>query len=302
MIFLWCGTGAEQGQFCVGTERDIDTGMSQVAPSRYPDDATWETAAAYLSSVYRANPKLNLLAGLRYNYVWLNADIDNSFYDFPFDRINQATGAMTASLGYNWLINSSTQMTGNLATGFRAANLDDSGKIFDSEPGLVVVPNPDLRPEFAYSIDFGFQKKWEDRFIVKGSIFGTLLDNALARDRFTFNGQSQINYQGALSDVQAIQNASQQLVYGVEANAKLKLNKSIELQGNINVTKGKESLNGDTHPVRHVPPTFGDLRLNYTRDKYQLSLSARFNDSLGFNDLAPSEQNKSYLSCIGWCG
>ena len=39
--------------------------------------------------------------------------------------------------------------------GFRAPNIDDIGKVFDSEPGSVVVPNVHLKPEYAYSSDLG---------------------------------------------------------------------------------------------------------------------------------------------------
>ena len=51
----------------------------------------------------------------------------------------------------------------NLSTAFRAPNIDDIGKVFDSEPGSVVVPNNDLKPEYAYGGELGltlnFNKK-----------------------------------------------------------------------------------------------------------------------------------------------
>ena len=51
------------------------------------------------------------------------------------------------------------QINLNLSSGFRAPNLDDVAKVFDSSPGNVVVPNPGLKPEYAYSIDAGIERK-----------------------------------------------------------------------------------------------------------------------------------------------
>ena len=34
-------------------------------------------------------------------------------------------------------------------------NIDDIGKVFDSEPGSVVVPNQNLNPEYAYGGELG---------------------------------------------------------------------------------------------------------------------------------------------------
>ena len=42
-----------------------------------------------------------------------------------------------------------------MTTAFRAPNIDDIGKIFESEPGLVVVPNGKLKPEYAYGGELG---------------------------------------------------------------------------------------------------------------------------------------------------
>ena len=33
----------------------------------------------------------------------------------------------------------------NLSSGFRAPNIDDASKVFDSQPGAVIVPNSNLR-------------------------------------------------------------------------------------------------------------------------------------------------------------
>src|SRR5690554_4055415 len=105
----------------------------------------------------------------------------------------------------------------NASTAFRSPNVDDIGKVFDSEPGAVVIPNPELRAEYAYNAEIGMATVlWK---AVKLDLTGyyTLLDHALVRRDFTLNGQDSILYDGELSQVQAVQNAAIARVYGVQA-------------------------------------------------------------------------------------
>ena len=114
-------------------------------------------------------------------------------------------GALTGSIGFvlkpseKWIVST------NAATGFRAPNVDDMGKIFDSEPGAIVVPNPDLKGEYAYNADFGIAKMFGDFLKVDFTAYYTLLTNALVRRDYTLDGQDSIYYDGELSKVQAIQ-------------------------------------------------------------------------------------------------
>ena len=87
----------------------------------------------------------------------------------------------------------------------QAPNIDDIGKVFDSEPGAVVVPNSNLKPEYAYGIDTGLSMHLSERLFIDLAAFYTYLDHALVRRDFNFNGQTEIIYDGELSQVQAIQ-------------------------------------------------------------------------------------------------
>ncbi|GEM_PF-4334705 len=50
------------------------------------------------------------------------------------------------------------QLNTNLSTGFMAPDIDNVGKMFDPSPGVVVVSNPDLEPEYTYNADIGLSK------------------------------------------------------------------------------------------------------------------------------------------------
>mgnify|MGYP000675191805 CR=1 FL=1 len=279
-----------------GFETNVNSKEVADAPSRYPDGARWQTTAGYINAEYKAKPNLTLLSGLRYSHVWINAEFDKTFYPFPFDDANLNTGALTGSLGLSWFPKESLQITLNGSTGFRAPNIDDVGKIFDSEPGAVVVPNPDLEAEYAYNSEIGIQKNFNDKLVIKGAAFYTYLVDALVRRDFLFNGASEIEYHGELSKVQAIQNAAKAYVYGFEFGLDAFFTDNLSLTSNFTITKGTEEENdGSESPGRHVSPAFGDVHLVWKNQKLKTDLFFNFNSEVSYNNLAPSERNKEYI-------
>lgn len=279
-----------------GSQKNISTNVKTDAASRYPDGSSWQTVAGYLNGEYKAKPNLTLLSGLRYSQVWIDAEFDKTFYPFPFDNANLSTGALTGSIGFSWFPRANLQFTFNGSTGFRSPNIDDVGKVFDSEPGSVVVPNPDLEPEYAYNVELGVQKNLKDKVVLKGAAFYTYLVDALVRRDYQFNGQSQIEYNGELSNVQAMQNAAKAYVYGFEFGLEAFLSENLSLVSNLTLTEGiEEEEDGTDTPARHVAPTFGDLHLVWKNQNLKADLFLNYNGEIANNDLATSEQNKSYI-------
>jgi hemoglobin/transferrin/lactoferrin receptor protein len=125
------------------------------------------------------------------------------------------------------------------------------------------------------------------------------LDNALIRRDFSFNGIETIDFQGELSNVQAIQNAASAYVNGFEGGITVNFSPSLLLNSQLTITEGKEQLdNGTTAPLRHVAPIFGNTHLVWKRDKLKLDLFGEYNGQFDHEDLAPSEQGKAYLYAI----
>ncbi len=279
-----------------GSQKNISTNAKSDAASRYPDGSSWQTVAGYLNGEYKAKPNFTLLSGLRYSHVWIDAEFDKTFYPFPFDSANLSTGALTGSIGFSWFPKANLQITFNGSTGFRSPNIDDVGKVFDSEPGSVVVPNPDLEPEYAYNVELGVQKNFKDKVVLKGAAFYTYLVDALVRRDYQFNGLSQIEYNGELSNVQAMQNAAKAYVYGFEFGLEAFLSENLSLVSNLTLTEGiEEDVDGNDTPARHVAPTFGDFHLIWKNQNLKADLFLNYNGEIANNDLATSEQNKSYL-------
>lgn len=283
----------------IGSQKNIETNIISAAASRYPDRASWQTVAGYISAEYKSRPNLTFLSGLRYSHVWIDAVFDKTFYPFPFDDANLSTGALTGSIGMSWFPKADLQITLNGSTGFRAPNIDDIGKIFDSEPGAVVVPNVDLEPEYAYNVEFGIQKNFNDKVVLKGAAFYTYLVDALVRRDYQFNGRSEIEYHGEMSNVQAIQNAAKAYVYGFEFGVEAFMGDNFSLSSNLTLTEGiEEEEDGTDSPARHVAPTFGDFHVIWKNQKIRADIFLNFNGEISYNDLAPSEKNKTYIYAI----
>lgn len=280
-----------------GTDEDITTGAVNRGPSRYPQ-SYWNSYAAYLNYQYRLSKKAMLQAGARYNYFNLYADFTNNaeFYPFPFSKAEINNGALTGSFGLVFNPSDTWTISANVATGFRAPNVDDVGKIFDSEPGSVVVPNPDLKAEYAYNAELGMARIFGKSVKVDLTGYYTILDNAMVRRDFTLNGQDSIIYDGNLSGVQAIQNAAVAHVYGVQLGLEVKLPGGFGFSSQINYQKGEEELdNGEVSPSRHAAPWFGISRLTYKASKLNLQFYAAYSGEVSFENLSEEGRGTAYL-------
>ncbi|WP_421826713.1 TonB-dependent receptor [Larkinella sp.] len=280
------------------TNLDIVTNVSVPGAPRYPK-SNWASYAAYLTYQLKASDNLTFQAGARYNQFVLNSTFETTFYPFPFTTAKLNNGALTGSAGLVYHPASTWSLSANLSTGFRSPNVDDVGKVFESEPGSVVIPNPNLKAEYAYNAEVGVAKVFGNRVKVDLTAYYTYLDNALVRRNFTLNGQDSIQYNGELSQVQAIQNAAKATVYGIQAGLEIKLPAGFGLSSHFTYQKGDEELDdGTTSPLRHAAPWFGITRLSYTAKKLRLELYGMYNDKVANSELAQEEQGKDYMYAI----
>ena len=282
-----------------GRQINRTTGNSNADTPRYPDGSSWQSLAVYSGFQWELNPELTLQTGARYNHIFLNADFEDALYEYPFKNADLSTGALTGSAGLSWNPSEKIHWKLNFSTAFRAPNIDDVGKIFDSEPGSVVVPNPNLKPEYAYNGELGMDWKITEAIRLDIAAFYTHLDNALVRRDYSLNGVDTMDYQGEPSNVQAIQNAAKAYVYGFEGGLKVIFSPEVYLSSQLTITEGKEEQDdGTTAPLRHASPLFGNSHLVWERDKLKLDLFGEYNGQFDYEDLAPSEQGKAYLYAI----
>lgn len=294
--------GAEVVQDNVGSVANkvtIATGEEEPTTTRYPDGSTWQEYGAYISIKHKLNQKMILNAGARYSYYMIKADFDTAMFPFPFDYAENKNGALNGSMGFVYSPDDTWQLYMNASTGFRAPNIDDIGKVFESVPGSVVVPNADLKPEYAYNGEIGTVKTYGKYVKFDLAAYYTLLKNALARRNFQYNGKDSIEYDGQMSQVMAIQNISQAFVSGIQTGLTINFGKGIGLKTSLCYQYGKEESidSAAFYPTSHVPPLFGSTHLTYERKMLKLDLYAVYNGRMDYEDLPLSERqdNAPYL-------
>lgn len=279
----------------IGTNENIITGVSMPGATRYPQ-SEWASYAAYISDQFDISDQFSINGGVRYNHYTLDARFDTTFYAFPFTTANLSNGSITGNIGFVYRPTAKWAIRLNGSTAFRSPNVDDVGKVFDSEPGSVVVPNPDLEAEYAYNVDLGVSKMFGNFLKIDATGYYTYLQNALVRRDYTLNGQDSIMYDGTLSQVQAIQNAAEAQVYGFQAGFELKLENGFGVSTDFNYQIGVEELDdGTTSPSRHAAPWFGVSRISYTAYNLSIELSTEYSGEKSFEDMPESEKGKTYI-------
>ncbi|WP_247237416.1 TonB-dependent siderophore receptor [Telluribacter sp. SYSU D00476] len=289
--------------FSTATSRNIITNAVVPTDTRYPDGgSTMDWMAAYLTDQWAVSEQFYLNGGLRYSLVKLDAQFrSKEFFPFPYDEAHQQSGNLTGNLGAVWLPYSGTKLSLLGSTGFRSPNVDDLGKVFDSQPGLVVVPNPNLRPEYTYNLEVSGSQQIGSSIWLEATAYQTWIRDAIVTDLFRFNGQSLIEYDGVLSRVTANQNKQQAYVQGYNLGLQARLGQDLSLRSTYNYTYGRvvES-NGATTPLDHIPPRFGRTSLLYERSALRAELFALYNGWKRIKDYRlGGEDNEAFATPAG---
>ncbi len=275
--------------------RNIETETTEAVATRYPDGGSdYLQLAGYAKYQQELGDKITAVGGLRYSHIMLDSKFEsNQFYDFPYDRIELNTGTLNGSLGLTYRPVENLQLSLNGSSGFRAPNVDDAAKVFDSEPGTVVVPNSNLDPEFSYNIDFSIIKRFDDTARLEINTFYTWLRDAMVRRNFAFNGRDSLLYDGTLSNVEAVVNAGKAYIYGVSVGFDADINTHFSFDSNVTYTYGRDIINDE--PLRHVTPVFGKAGLRYRQEKVRIEAYTEFNANKDITEFSPSERNKTHL-------
>ncbi len=278
-----------------GERTNISNNVVTPMISRYPDGSTWSTSGIYGSYKINVHPRLTLTTGLRYSYNTLHATFDTTFIKFPYRNAAIKDGALTGNAGFVFRPDETWQLNGNISTGYRMPNVDDIGKLFESVPRNVTVPNPDLKPELAWNCEIGLVKNIAGKFRLEVNGFHTILNDAIVRRPFTFNGQDSIFFGGAKSRVEALQNIAKATVWGLQVSTETFFTTKLSLLSHANWIDGKETddVKNEQVPLRHAPPFYGSTHLRYRINKLFVEGSSFYNSQIKNKDLAPSEQAKT---------
>ncbi len=281
---------------------NVRNGARTAASTRYPDGGSQtQSFALYLTHAWEMSKSREVVfsQGIRYQYITLNAQfIERLFYPFPFDHAEQRNNAFTGNVGLAWNANGGWRLSALLSSGFRSPNVDDLGKIFDSTPGNVILPNPNIKPEYVYNAEMTVSKNLQDRVFAEVTGFHSWFTNALVVRNSQFNGQDSVMYDNRKSRVQMLTNANRAVVYGVQATLKVQLANWLAFQSNLTWTRGRVTSEGV--PLDHIPPLYGQTSLTAIRKKLRAEFWAQYNGWKRRTDFSPSgEDNLQYATPDG---
>jgi hemoglobin/transferrin/lactoferrin receptor protein len=281
---------------------DIVTNEEEPAATRYPaGGSNMSSVAAYLTHTFKINRWLVLNEGIRFSNVNLNAEFsDTTFFPLPFTKASQHHNALSGSLGLIFNLPEQWRIVLAGSTGFRAPNVDDLAKVFESVPGSVVVPNPDLSPEYTYTGELTLGKSVGERLQVEATGYFTYIDNVIVSQPGTFNGADSIEYQGDVSAVRTNVNAGQGYITGFSAGFKADLNDNFSLSSKVSYTYGRVITDTLDQPLDHIPPFYGRTGVTYQRNKFQGEFYVLYNGWKYIKDYSSSgEDNPQYATAQG---
>jgi hemoglobin/transferrin/lactoferrin receptor protein len=276
---------------------DIISGISSPLNTRYASGgSSMYSGALYATHAWEINEKLVLNDGIRFSYVALNAIFsDTIFFAFPFEEVNQRNQAMNGNLGVVYQPEVNTRVSFLLSTGFRAPNVDDLSKVFESTPGNLIVPNEQIKPEFTYNGELGISHTFDQKWTISGTGYYTLFRNALMVKNYKYNGQDSILFDGVLSNVVAMQNERNAYLYGLELALNGKLTKEVLVYASYNYTYARIKTDSVAIPLDHIPPSFGKFGITITDRKFKGDFFVQYSGWKRIEEYNPfGEDNQAY--------
>jgi hemoglobin/transferrin/lactoferrin receptor protein len=281
---------------------NINTGVQSPLDTRYASGgASMSGTAAYATAIHKVNNKITLNAGARYSRVNLSASFtDKSFFDFPFTDVNQSNGNVNGSVGIVLTPNPKWRITALASTGFRAANVDDLSKVFESNAGNLIVPNNELKPEKVANVEATIERKFNRNTSLALNGYYMRYTNALTTGKAQFNGQDSIFYDGTLSPVYTTINADKAYIYGGNLSLNSQVNDHFSIQSSVVYTYGRiQTINGET-PLDHIPPVYGRTGFTVQQQKFRGESFVMYNGWKRIEDYRlDAEDNENYATSDG---
>ena len=229
---------------------------------RYPSGGSDLTSvAAYTTYKHHFSEKFLMAGGLRYSSIFANMSFNNTDPVFVTDNINTINGALTGNINSVWKPGNGWKLDVVGSTGFRSPNIDDYGKVFVKR-GDMVIPNPELTPEYAYNTEGSLTKTWSTVSLA-GTIYHTWLRDAITKQDL---GYTQIQ-EGEDVNVQTLMNTDKAYVRGVSLVGKYEPLKVLYFESSFNLQKGYDISNDE--PLGHIPPAYGKFLTRLKVKKFE---------------------------------
>ena len=278
------------------THNNVLAKATEGTQTRYPSGgSSLSTAAIYGSYKKELNKYFVYNVGIRYSSVIGNMQFNNNDPVFVTDEISFNNGALTGNINLIYKPTKTWKLDWVWSSGFRNPNIDDYGKVFVKK-GKMVIPNPNLTPEYAYNGEMSITKKWRN-FQVTTNGYYTYLKDAIVKKDLDY---SQIHEDEEVS-VQTLINSPEAYIYGWSFGLKTKLFSWLNIEKSYAWQKGYDV--SKKEPLGHIPPALAKalFEINSGKLEYRfwsvysawkhiedMSLNGVDNEDLGVNEGYPS--------------
>jgi hemoglobin/transferrin/lactoferrin receptor protein len=254
---------------------NVNTGAISAQSTRYPDGGSnMQTLAAYVNNTREINTHWVINTGLRISAISLMSYFkDRTFVPFLETQpiLKQYNTNLTYHAGVIYIPLQSVRLYANYSTGFRAPNVDDVGKVFESVGNVqVVIPNPNLKSEYTHQFETGITLQPEKFIYWQQSMWYTLLNNAITLAPASFFGNDSILFQNQKTRVVSQQNVQSAYLYGYSSNLRIILHKNAHAYSTFNFTYGRIKTDSTPYPLDHIPPIYGRTGLIYSVSRFTI--------------------------------
>jgi len=273
---------AYERELQVNNNRIESLGIRFPVPTRYPSDGSSYTSfAVYLNWIYELSEKLTLNAGSRLTFTSIAAQWDDvAQISSSLSQVELASEALTNTVAVTYRPTLKWQWNTLFSNGFRSPNIDDIGKIRESN-GQLIVPNDFLKPEYAYTVESSLRFNSLDRnFYAAVNVFGTLVSRHIVRsDYIIFSDTSTedpntILYNGEEVNTIANKNLGNRRIYGGSFDMRYNLNQQWKSQTSLTYTSAFNHV--QYGPMPSISPFFGYWDLSYEKHAYMATLRVDF--------------------------
>jgi len=227
---------------------DTETGESEYARGRFPDQSTMDSVAAYVANRWDWQ-RASLEAGLRY-----------SRFDVYLPGIGNIPTAsakpddLTGDVHASYELRPGVKLLSNIGRGFRPPNIFDLGTLGPRPGNRFNQPNPTLKPESVWSYDLGLKTAsatLETELFVFYSDYQDKITSVLT-------GETTAEGRAIISSA----NLNSATLYGIESGLRWRFAPGYSVYGVVNYTRGEEQDETlGSVPADRIPPLNGRLGL-----------------------------------------
>ena len=273
------------------TNNNILSTATEGTQTRYPSGGSrLSTAALYGSYKKEVNEHFVWNVGARYSQVFGEMLFNETDPVFVTDHIKFNNGALTGNINLIYKPTNTWKFDWVASSGFRAPNIDDYGKVFVKR-GDMVIPNPDLTPEYAYNGEMSITKKWENLQVTSNFYYTHLQDVIVKKDL----GYTEF-YEYEEVNVQTLMNSPEAYIYGWSLGLKSKITPWLFFEESFTWQKGWDVSNEE--PLGHIPPAFNKSLLKIKKDKIEYKIWGIYTLGKDIEDMNSSGVDNDDLGTI----